>query len=106
MTNHHICIKKNELEKQTHFEVVTFYLEFDSNTGLKTSKKFSFELLLAGGTESSNCGSTLSYDFLFVVFPSVSQARVKNQHYHRDGTVSSFMNCKCSKVHILSYTIK
>ena len=49
------------------------YLEFLSNTGAKVSINFSADTF-SPGTESSNCGSTLSYDLLVVGLFNISYA--------------------------------
>ena len=54
--------------------VIAIYLAFLSNAGPNNLKKFSFDSELFDGTESSNVGSTLSYERRFVGCPSVSQA--------------------------------
>ena len=57
-------------------------LEFLSNTGPNTRKKFFLDSSSAGGTSLSNCGSTLSKDRRFVLLPSISYAIVKEKNLH------------------------
>lgn len=61
------------------FEKKINHLEFLSNTGPNTLKKFFLDSSSADGTSLSNCGSTLSYDRRFSLLPRISYAKKKKK---------------------------